>query len=612
MLKIQIISKNFFILAIFATILSGSLNMGKVSAFAGLTDNQKGANIQSRWNTDFGSDSFKQSVSKLRATGADTVILVIPLRQANIYAIDIYAGGNTPTDEALLTGTRYAQSIGLRVNWKFFVDSDDGAWRATITPWNKGEWFKNYTNFILKYGRLAQSTNVEMIVIGTEMAKLTMPQYGAENTGYWKKLIADLRGVYSGKLTYGANHGDPFKEKDEIGFWGDLDLVGISAYFPLTQNGYAGVQELKDNWARVDNTDIKPLYQRYGKPIYFTEIGYKATDQTFKSPGDSAVDGNFNEEAQANGYEAMFQYFSNVGYVKGVQLWDWNSDPNYGYGNKDYSPQNKKAEAVMKKYFSGTSSTGGGTLPPVNPPAPAPAPINTKYTTSATVQGATVNADLPVTVTVKNTGINNAANDSYLVDVEIYQNDTSRVYQYTHAGKALNAGANTTFVSSWKPNGAGNYTVKVGIFAANWTSLYDWNNDAARVSVALNTPPTPVPNPTPTPTPQPNPTPAPVPQIITNLDVWWPTDGATISGVQPFKAVTNSGDLNSYKMYWQVDGGGLVEMYNTTADGGHKQADVDVSGWKWNSSNKYKLNFVAKDNAGKIVAQKAVSVNIYN
>jgi len=93
--------------------------------------------------------------------------------------------------------------------------------------------------------------------------------------------------------------------------------------------------------------------------------------------------------------------------------------------------------------------------------------------------------------------------------------------------------------------------------------------------------------------------------------VWWPTDGAHVVGTQPFKAMVVGLDVNTYDMFWQVDGGGLNAMYNSSADYPHKEAMVDLSGWSWKGSGPYTLTFVAKQN-GNVVAQSNVTIYVDN
>jgi hypothetical protein len=94
------------------------------------------------------------------------------------------------------------------------------------------------------------------------------------------------------------------------------------------------------------------------------------------------------------------------------------------------------------------------------------------------------------------------------------------------------------------------------------------------------------------------------------IDIWWPTNGATVSGSLPLKALVENLDVANYTMYWQVDGDTLNSMYNSYTDYQHKEADIDVSGWNWQASGQYVINFVAKDSSGNILVQKSTTITV--
>lgn len=102
---------------------------------------------------------------------------------------------------------------------------------------------------------------------------------------------------------------------------------------------------------------------------------------------------------------------------------------------------------------------------------------------------------------------------------------------------------------------------------------------------------------------------SPIAAASGSLDSWWPTDGAHVTGTQPFKAVLEGYDVNTYDMYWQVDGGQLNPMQTSTTDAPHKEASVDVSGWNWKGAGPYAITYLAKQN-GAVIAQKTVSIYI--
>ncbi len=152
------------------------------------------------------------------------------------------------------------------------------------------------------------------------------------------------------------------------------------------------------------------------------------------------------------------------------------------------------------------------------------------------------------------------------------------------------------------------------------TSPGSYKNDNTIISKASTTPTptatptpslTPTPSVTPTPSPTPTPTPSPTPTpTSTAIDLWWPTNGATVSGIQPFKGLVQNWDLSKYNLYWQVDGDRLNIMGDSNVDWPHKEASVDLSGWNWNAEGKYHLNFIAKDLSGGMLSQRSLDIYV--
>jgi endoglucanase len=95
------------------------------------------------------------------------------------------------------------------------------------------------------------------------------------------------------------------------------------------------------------------------------------------------------------------------------------------------------------------------------------------------------------------------------------------------------------------------------------------------------------------------------------VNVWWPSNGAHMSGTQPFKAQISGLDVSQYEMFWQVDGGAWVWMDNNAADYPHKEASVDVSSWSWHGSGPYVVNFIARQN-GAVIAQQSETIYVDN
>ncbi len=94
------------------------------------------------------------------------------------------------------------------------------------------------------------------------------------------------------------------------------------------------------------------------------------------------------------------------------------------------------------------------------------------------------------------------------------------------------------------------------------------------------------------------------------VNVWWPANGAHLTQSQPFKAVLENASVENYQMFWQVDGGQWVWMDSNYTDYPHKEALVNVGSWSWKGQGPYRVNFIARDLSGTIIAQQAV--DIYN
>ncbi len=104
--------------------------------------------------------------------------------------------------------------------------------------------------------------------------------------------------------------------------------------------------------------------------------------------------------------------------------------------------------------------------------------------------------------------------------------------------------------------------------------------------------------------------PPPPPPPVNNPAVTIIAPGGAASGVQAFSSYVAGLTLTDYNMFWQVDGDRINAMHDSTDGIPHKEALVDVSGWNWKGVGLYIINFIAKNIAGDVIAQKSVSITI--
>lgn len=177
-----------------------------------------------------------------------------------------------------------------------------GSWPGEIEMKTEEDWriwFENYGGFILDYAILAEEQGFPMLCVGTELEKTSHREED------WRKVIAQVRKVYSGKLVYAAN----FTEFEKIKFWDALDYIGIQAYFPLAKSHNPNLKELTKSW-ETHLPKIEKVVRKFQKPVFFTEIGYCNTVDAAIEPWvwpNERKEIQLSEEVQALCYRAFFE-----------------------------------------------------------------------------------------------------------------------------------------------------------------------------------------------------------------------------------------------------------------------------------------------------------------
>lgn len=247
---------------------------------------------------------------------------------------------------------KFAQKLGMKVMLKPHVWVRGQGWPGdydlnTEEDWKT--WEKSYSKYIMSFARLADSLDVSMVCIGTEFRHAAV-----KRPNFWRKLIQDVRNIYSGKLTYAAN----WDNYDKVTFWNELDYIGIDGYFPLTDSKTPKVSELNAAWQKVV-PPLKKISEKYSLSILFTEYGYESIDYTTFGHWNYQKDTlSVNLTAQSNAYESFYQSIWNEPWFSGGFLWKWHAyDQRYGGPQcKRYTPQNKPVENVIKKWYTDTKS----------------------------------------------------------------------------------------------------------------------------------------------------------------------------------------------------------------------------------------------------------------
>lgn len=242
--------------------------------------------------------------------------------------------------------TQLAHNQGLKVLLKPHVWIGWGTYTGDFKCDSESDWKvfeSSYKAYIMTFIDIAVEEGVEMFSVGTEWRTAI-----SERPLFWSNLIQEVREKYSGKLTYAANWDDYQK----VPFWSELDYIGIDAYFPLSQKANPNLELLIQSWKTIN-----PIIEQYAnsqkKKVIFTEFGFQSRVGSTIKPWESKKDGKFSEKIQDVAFKAFFKTIWNKPWFRGGFIWKWyhNHTEAGGKGGKDFTPQNKKAEETIRKYF---------------------------------------------------------------------------------------------------------------------------------------------------------------------------------------------------------------------------------------------------------------------
>ncbi|NBC16235.1 MAG: hypothetical protein GVY18_02840 [Bacteroidetes bacterium] len=264
------------------------------------------------------------------------------------------------TDAGIRTLARQADTLGLEIILKphIWIGDYHGTGQArseidftTEAAWQR--WEADYRRLILHYAHLAAEIDAALLVVGTELATAARTR-----PAFWRALIAEVRTVYDGPLTYAANWYD---EYEHIPFWDALDYIGVQAYFELTDAPNPSLTTLTQSW-RPHREAMARLARTANRPVLFTEIGYRsvpyAAARPWQWPSRSERGTAPDDTLQARLYDAFFESLWEQPWFAGAIIWKWRPDapsrPDRHALN--FSPQNKPAEQVLRRWYTGDTA----------------------------------------------------------------------------------------------------------------------------------------------------------------------------------------------------------------------------------------------------------------
>jgi hypothetical protein len=271
------------------------------------------------------------------------------VRSLNAPEVILASGHRTlwgESDSGLVQTARLARGLGIKTLLKPHLWVRHAGWPGELAMQSDADWqawFHSYETFILHYAQLAENSGMEALAVGTELSRTT------GHTQEWRRIIARVRAVYHGSLTYCANWSE---EAEAVEFWSDLDFIGVQAYYPLSKTPHPRPEELRPAWAPFV-ASLESLSKRTGKRIVFTEVGYKSVAGALAKPWEWEGSGPPDVELQRQAYQALFETFWNRSWFGGTFIWKWHTWAGAAQeAGSDFTPQGKPALEVIRTYYT--------------------------------------------------------------------------------------------------------------------------------------------------------------------------------------------------------------------------------------------------------------------
>jgi hypothetical protein len=274
---------------------------------------------------------YSALVDEIAAAGATDLLVAVPWRLPNLSS---HALQQATPRTALAKTLRQAEQHGLVTTVMPLVTLDDrgnGAWRGRIDPHDRPAFWDNYRALLRAVAVDAERGGSGRLIIGSELNAL-------ESDSVWPALASEVRGVFSGKVTYSAN----WDRYGEVPFWTVVDEVAVTAYFPVVA---------ADTWS----TELASLHRfaaDNGRPLVVSEYGYPALATARSRPWDETTGGAYAPDLQAT-LVADALHALQCQPPAAHFLWNW-----FGTGDANeasFTPRNRPAAPSVSSAFSRSS-----------------------------------------------------------------------------------------------------------------------------------------------------------------------------------------------------------------------------------------------------------------
>jgi hypothetical protein len=301
----------------------------------------------------YGSPAFERGLDEAARLGATWISLTPFGRAWDLQATGIDKTFELPFAEnqsGMLRAVKQAHARGLRVLLVPHLWVESGGWRAEIDPATDEGWRRfaeSYRAYVLSWAHFAASAHVDMLAVGVELRSWLTTTHAPS----FSPILRDIRAAYAGPLTYAANWDDV----EQTVILGELDVIGINAFYPLTDKPNASDADLMKGGTEVAKK-VKELAELWHKPVMFNEFGYTARTDPALRPWewpDHMSDVTVDARAQAAAYRGLLSGMLGMRELAGGFVWRLYADPDDLSQEAEwgFSPRGRQAELLLRDAF---------------------------------------------------------------------------------------------------------------------------------------------------------------------------------------------------------------------------------------------------------------------
>ena len=296
------------------------------------------------WGYEWATPEMKEALYELKSLGVNSFAIHPYARIAEDGRVNFR---KNPDPEHIITPLKWAKELNMRVMLKPHLAywGTKFRWRGDIDFKTDSEWerfFKDYQIWIVEMAKIAQEYGADIFCIGLEY------KHSLSYEHYWRKIISEVRKVYSGKLTYAANW-DVFQK---VKFWDALDYIGIQAYFPLVENENPSDGQIREAWATIFS-QINSFSKKHNMKTIFTEIGYNTSLEAARIPWSQ----NKSHEAaalkmQERCLRIVLEESQNKDFLSGIFLWKWFAETRPFEYHENFNLQRPRVKKLIKQLWN--------------------------------------------------------------------------------------------------------------------------------------------------------------------------------------------------------------------------------------------------------------------